>query len=463
MDEQIDTFLAITGSSDNSVAKQFLEMAGGDLETAIALFFEHGGAQVGGNGSTVSQTADEDAEFAQQLQREAYQEPRDVRDADSNAHYHDTLVDDGMDGFSFGGLGRLMPQNAPTLAMFGNGGNRGVFNQYEVSDEEMSDDYEDDYEDEERAETAADREVRERREHRKKLADMFRPPFEIISKMALGQAKTLGRQTKQWILVNIQDNTDFRCQILNRDLWSSALVKQLVKEHFIFLQYQSDAPIAADYVQFYPFTDYPHIAILDPLTGERLKLWSENPDVEDWKTEVYEFLDRFTVGKDSNPTVTHKKRLDPSELTEEQQFELAMKQSMGEIVEDTDAVEIIEGDESNPIDLDSDPEVPEADGLSPEQRLFAEIKPVSHEEPQDPATTTRIQIRTGDGKRVVRRFGVEDPVRVIFEVIKATFEQVSDRPFVLTSQRTNLLTELNKTIQEAGLKNASILLEMSDV
>lgn len=37
-------------------------------------------------------------------------------------------------------------------------------------------------------------------------------------------------------MVNIQNVSEFCCQVLNRDVWSRKLVKELMKEHFIFLQ-----------------------------------------------------------------------------------------------------------------------------------------------------------------------------------------------------------------------------------
>jgi len=37
-------------------------------------------------------------------------------------------------------------------------------------------------------------------------------------------------------MVNIQNVQEFKCQVLNRDIWSNATVKALVKKHFIFWQ-----------------------------------------------------------------------------------------------------------------------------------------------------------------------------------------------------------------------------------
>ena len=53
-DESLSSFLAFTGTSDPDVAHRYLEMAGGDLETAVGLFVDHdgggGGGGMGGGG-----------------------------------------------------------------------------------------------------------------------------------------------------------------------------------------------------------------------------------------------------------------------------------------------------------------------------------------------------------------------------------------------------------------------------
>ena len=36
--------------------------------------------------------------------------------------------------------------------------------------------------------------------------------------------------------IRIQDASEFKCQVLNRDIWSNEVVKSIIKEQFIFLQ-----------------------------------------------------------------------------------------------------------------------------------------------------------------------------------------------------------------------------------
>ncbi|GME84939.1 unnamed protein product [Ambrosiozyma monospora] len=238
------------------------------------------------------------------------------------------------------------------------------------------------------------------------------------------------------------------------------------------------------YSNLYPFTDFPHIAILDPMTGERLKMWSTNPEIHKWIEQVVDFMDRFSLDKGKkNPIVKHQQSVNVDALTEEQQLELAMKKSIGAHKDVSDDVVIVKDDdeESNaPItldddnddsdeDLDDDQEVETANKQPAEltySQKIAAIKPIDHLDPTGvaPKETTRIQIRSGiDGKRVVKKFALNEPVLKLYQVVKFQFkDSVGDKAFTLTMQRKNLFDDIEKTIEEAGLKNASVLLEVVD-
>lgn len=68
-----------------------------------------------------------------------------------------------------------------------------------------------------------------------------------------------------------------------------------------------------------------------------------------------------------------------------------------------------------------------------EKSALDSIQPIKRDEPTDPANTTRIQLRTPDGKRIVRRFLKTDPVRHLFEFVKAEIPESQDRQFEVSS------------------------------
>jgi len=94
---------------------------------------------------------------------------------------------------------------------------------------------------------------------------------------------------------------------------------------------------------------------------------------------------------------------------------------------------------------------------------FASIpSDMPHDEPPTGPTVTRIQLRHPSG-RIVRRFEVSDPVQRIFEYLKASpIEGKEGAEFELVSMGKNLMEQRDQTIEQAGLKNASVMVEFLD-
>ncbi|CAB4037007.1 UBX domain-containing 7-like, partial [Paramuricea clavata] len=102
---------------------------------------------------------------------------------------------------------------------------------------------------------------------RKTLKDLFKPPLDIMHKGTFETAKVAGEQERKWLIVNIQDSKEFKCQQLNRDVWSNEAVRNIMAEHFILWQVYHDSDDGDRYIQFYHVTKFPHLAVLDPRTG----------------------------------------------------------------------------------------------------------------------------------------------------------------------------------------------------
>lgn len=114
------------------------------------------------------------------------------------------------------------------------------------------------------------------------------------------------------MLISIQDPTIPKCQVLNRDIWNDPKIVDMVREKFIFLQCRREEYRAREYISFHFSVSplhgnvYPHIAILDPRTGEQLKLWTGYvPKAKDFIADIREFLELYSLNpRAKNPVGT---------------------------------------------------------------------------------------------------------------------------------------------------------------
>lgn len=309
--------------------------------------------------------------------------------------------------------------------------------------------------------------------------------------MPLDAARDVGKDEKKWILVNLQKLDDFRCQVLNRDHWKNEDIVSLIREHFLFLQYTLDDPFAQSYTTFYfanqaheDVNNYPHASIIDPRTGEQVKVWSGEsfPSPAEFHRDLVEFLDRYSLAANSkNPVVKSKPTAKPKDIgrmTEEEMLEMALQNSLNEdgatsssSVHDPDALT-----KSNPdvgkgkgkagdedVDLTGSPAQAPLSPQAAAGNIFSQISSTNpHTDPEGNAPgTTRIQFRHPNG-RVVHKFLLTDRVLRIYEWLKAEpLEGREGVPFELKAipGGKDLIGELEKTIEEAGLKQATVMVE----
>ncbi|KAI0125446.1 hypothetical protein BJ170DRAFT_671450 [Xylariales sp. AK1849] len=315
-----------------------------------------------------------------------------------------------------------------------------------------------------------------------RLADLFRPPYDLMAHFAWDDARQEGKDEKKWLMVNVQDMGIFSCQQLNRDHWKDDNIKSLLKEHFIFLQYEKDNPRAQEYINFYfgqgheDPNNYPYVSIIDPRTGEQVKLWSGDtfPRPAQFLSELVEFLDRYSLAANSkNPVPKTKpktKPVDYGRMTEEEMLEMALQNSLeangsssGQGVQDPDELTKstqdsgAKGEEKEAEDATRTPPAP-IRTESPFSRISSSDPHIEPE--QNPTTVTRIQFRHPAG-RVIRRFAVADPVSRIYEWLKAEpLEGKEGVQFELKAQPGgDLIEKIDMTIEEAGLKQGTVMVE----
>lgn len=302
-----------------------------------------------------------------------------------------------------------------------------------------------------------------------------------MNQISWDAARDKGKEEGKWLLVNVQDPSIFDCQQLNRDIWKHEGIRELVKENFVFMQYSKDDPRGSQYIQYYfPLKDsdaaYPHIAIVDPRTGEQVKVWSGPPVpvAADFLMQLVEFLDRYSLDvTKKNPVAKRKqekpKAVDVDRLTEQEMLDLALQNSLANEHQGlrehdpddlTKSFESISKGKGKEVDEEiSEPTNGHAETPTTAS-LFSQISSNHpHTEPASGPDVTRIQFRHADG-RVVRKFNINDPVRRIYEWLKAeSIEGKAGIEFDLKGMGKDLIEYLNETIKDAGLSNGTVMVE----
>lgn len=187
--------------------------------------------------------------------------------------------------------------------------------------------------------------------------------------------------------------------------------------------------------------------------------------------QLHEFLDRYSLKADArNPVATRraekKKVKDPHAMTEEEQLEMAMQNSMngrkgsGPREDDPDSLTRDEAMANAEETNGHTATAPAAAAETPFSRISSTS---AHTEPDAKAPDqTRIQFRHPGG-RVIRRFLLADPVERIYEWLKAEpLPEMTDKEFQLMYMGQDLLgaVEEGKTVADAGLRNGTVMVEL---
>lgn len=101
-----------------------------------------------------------------------------------------------------------------------------------------------------------------------RLSELFRPPVDITFCGSFQAARDYAKEQNKWLIVNVQDMSDFNCQVLNRDIWSSDKLRTIIKKYFVFWQVAIDNTDGHRFQVFYSIQVFPYVGILDPRTGE---------------------------------------------------------------------------------------------------------------------------------------------------------------------------------------------------
>lgn len=101
-----------------------------------------------------------------------------------------------------------------------------------------------------------------------RLSELFRPPVDITFCGSFQAARDYAKEQNKWLIVNVQDMSDFNCQVLNRDIWSSDKLRAVIKKYFVFWQVAIDNTDGHRFQVFYGIQVFPYVGVIDPRTGE---------------------------------------------------------------------------------------------------------------------------------------------------------------------------------------------------
>jgi hypothetical protein len=233
-DEVVSQFLAVTGSADVDRATSYLEMSGGNLETAVGLFMEHTSVM---NNTTNNDNNNNNNEAASPQVR--------APDQTQSMRLMDTAgggAGGGMAGYN-PLLGALMQADAEDeLQVMASAFSRAVDPRAAVNAAVAA----------AAAAAALEEEEESKQPAEPGLDDLFAPPTNLMFQGGFQGARAVAKDAKRWLLVNIQQDASFASHALNRDVWRNDLVENLVREGFIFFQtVRNRADLDADFASMY--------------------------------------------------------------------------------------------------------------------------------------------------------------------------------------------------------------------
>ena len=219
-DELVSQFMAFSGCADTERAQSYLEMSGNNLEMAISLYMDHSGGAGGGTGVGATEM-DADGVVAADL--------LDIRAPDATQRMR--LMDVGPVGYDMllaeDETENIILPNAFAAAV-ATADIRATINA--AASAENSDDDDDVVEDYIQVLSPS-------LSTPTGLQNMFSPPTHLMHTAGGFQgARSVAKDARRWLLVNIQRDAEFSSHALNRDVWRDDLAENLVREGFIFWQ-----------------------------------------------------------------------------------------------------------------------------------------------------------------------------------------------------------------------------------
>ncbi|EGG24493.1 UAS domain-containing protein [Cavenderia fasciculata] len=443
-DEKVITFLELTNSSDPEEALLLLEQNDWNLENSVNNYFlihEDDNKQAASSSSPSKSSPINSGEGGN-----VYYDDQDNVRAPMTA-YTDTMIDsnDVYDQFT----GRAIPANRRRPQHQQRNNPFETFRNFQAEVKVPSP-------------TAPTRKQTQ-------LAELFKPPLDILSFGSFDTVKKMAEQKKAFLLVNIQDVTEFDCQKLNRDTWSHTGLKSYISNHFVFWQVSKDSNEGAYFVKIYPVQQYPYIGIIDPRTGRNM-INTQGKFID--SDQAYSFLQKFVTSKEQPLDETDSKdvKRQKRHTTEEEELEKAIQLSLQGATNQNKQDDQDEQDEQDQQDEQDEQEEQEEQDEQEELQEDEDLSMYEKEIVVPPPNATPIvdetigkvgdcviQVRLPSGEVLKGNFQSTDTVQKIYYFVTV---KSGIKNFVLMTPfpRVELTGELiSKTLQQNDLVPRAIL------
>ncbi len=273
-------------------------------------------------------------------------------------------------------------------------------------------------------------------------ADQFEPPRALVFDDGdCEDAAMAARESKKWLVVNIQSPSSFDSHRLNRDVWKDDAMQAMLPVSFILYQTYDVSEEGQDLAGGWGVTEFPVILVVDPVTGAPMKKWHGFIRADELIEELVPFMD--TNFDDPEAASLFKKRAPGRRMERMSTEDVERTGSMaidGSVLERaTSSVPTSTAAADDDADLDNGDDAYNADGVreSPNPRAGAvggephlgnlnpgpgtiDVAAIRREAaiqlPEEPANEEkpcRIALRLPDGTRAQRKFPPDAPLHTI--------------------------------------------------
>eukprot|EP01134_Creolimax_fragrantissima_P007753 CFRG7753T1 len=281
----------------------------------------------------------------------------------------------------------------------------------------------------------------------KKLAEMFCAPRENVFHGTFSAAKELASSQRKWLIVNIQQQDEFACHCVNRDLWRSEKIKLVLEKYYLLWQKDIEHPEGERFAELYPFNAFPYIAVIDPRTGAKMtEFTSKGLITEDAFVQASDrFLDSnvFPDPKSTTDTNLDKPRERKSRNVLDMDEEAQMAAAIAASLEATDSAN------TNGNELNSEEQKESYERLSP---------PPTPPNDSSKETVTNISFKMPDGSRRNRRFFKQNTVQDLYTYASA-ITGIPCSQFKLLQHTKQLGTLQTSTLVEADTLNSVVTIQ----